>query len=93
MKNTRWTQDEDEFLLRYHGVGADFVASHDLGRPDGAGERRLAKLTKTGARHYHAQMQLARLEYEVRAGFIPARHAENDLTYWAREAAETEAAA
>ena len=64
----RWTAEEDEFLLTYHGVGADFVASHDLGRPHGAGERRLKKLTESGARVAFAKMVLAQGEFNLLAG-------------------------
>ena len=42
-----WTDKEDRFLAFYGpAVGYDFVASHDLGRPAGAGKRRIAWLRK-----------------------------------------------
>lgn len=44
----RWTHKDDLFLVRFHEVGADYVASHDLGFAKGAGSKRLAKLKETG---------------------------------------------
>lgn len=43
----RWTERDDRFLAFYGpAVGYDFVASHDLGRPAGAGVRRMRWLRK-----------------------------------------------
>ena len=53
-KKGPWSEADDAFLLEFHGVGANFVASHDLGRADGAGEARLKKLIDTGAAHEFA---------------------------------------
>jgi hypothetical protein len=44
----RWTYKDDVFLVRYIDMGADFIASHDLGFADGAGEKRVKILKKTG---------------------------------------------
>lgn len=44
----RWTIKDDQFLAEYHEVGADFIASHDLGFADGAGTKRIAKLKEAG---------------------------------------------
>lgn len=45
----RWTYKDDDFLVRYHEISADYIASHDLGfKTKGAGERRLKLLRETG---------------------------------------------
>jgi len=45
----RWTLNDDQFLAAYHEVGADYVASHDLGHHGkNAGTKRIAKLKETG---------------------------------------------
>ena len=45
----RWSLDDDRFLVRYHAIGADYVASHDLGfKSKGAGTARIAKLKEAG---------------------------------------------
>lgn len=81
----RWTSDEDAFLLEHHGaVGADFLASHDLGRPDGAGSRRLAALTKSGARLAFARMRKARAEFDYCAGRFRDEYAD-EMDRWERE--------
>lgn len=82
----RWTREEDEMILRYHGVGADFVATHDLGRPSGAGSRRLAHLTKSGARFHFAAMMLQYIEFEVATGRGCYGYADL-LQYWEQEMA------
>jgi hypothetical protein len=84
----RWTAEEDGFLLTYHGVGADFVASHDLGRPDGAGERRLKKLTESGARVAFAKMVLADIEFNSLAGRKSWNDAQETLR-WENEVNES----
>jgi hypothetical protein len=60
----RWTYEEDEFLLRWHNIGPDFIAYHDLDRAMGAGSRRMKKLTETGARKLFAEMKLKQIEFE-----------------------------
>lgn len=82
----RWTREEDEILLRYHGVGADFVATHDLGRPSGSGSRRMAHLTKSGARFHFAAMMLQDIEFEVAAGRGGYGYADL-VPYWEQEMA------
>ena len=70
--DVKWTRDEDEFLLFYHiclgpdGTGADFVASHDLGKPDGEGSKRLNELTQSGERAEFARLQLDELKSQVK---------------------------
>lgn len=44
----RWTMKDDQFLAEFHEIGADFIASHDLGFADGAGEKRITKLKEAG---------------------------------------------
>lgn len=45
----RWTYKDDDFLVRYHEIGADYIADHDLGfKAKGAGTRRLNLLRETG---------------------------------------------
>ncbi len=67
--SARWTSDEDAFLLLWHWtVGADYVASRDLNRPDGAGSRWLRALTKSGARRQFAQATLHMMEFDRLAG-------------------------
>ncbi len=47
MSGKRWSDHDDRFLVFYGAaVGYDFVASHDLGRPKGAGTRRMRWLRK-----------------------------------------------
>ena len=43
----RWTAQDDEFLARWGAcAGYAFVSSHDLGRSEAAGRRRIAWLRK-----------------------------------------------
>lgn len=44
----RWTLKDDHFLVRYHEIGADYVASHDLGFKKGAGTKRVKALKAAG---------------------------------------------
>ena len=45
----RWTMKDDMFLVEYHGVGANYVADHDLGfKGRNVGEKRVAKLKAAG---------------------------------------------
>ncbi len=47
MSGKRWSERHDRFLAFYGpAIGYDFVASHDLGRPAGAGVRRIRWLRK-----------------------------------------------
>lgn len=86
----RWTAEEDAFLLTYHKIpgGADFVASHDLGRPHGAGSRRLKKLTESGARLAFEEAQLLWLRFEIAAG-RPPHFVEEEIERWEQDIAET----
>jgi hypothetical protein len=81
----RWTNEEDAFLLTYQsGVNADFIAEHDLGRPWGAGSRRMKKLNKTGARAAFARMMFCVAEFEMlagRGGYDP----EGEMRRWEQE--------
>ena len=87
-----WTPQDDEFLLRYHNLGANFIASHDLGRPDGAGKRRMDHLTRSGARLAHARAQLFMMEYLLLSGISRASFdvdvTRDERDYWASEIAE-----
>jgi len=49
MSNKRWTLKDDIFLVRYHELGVDYIADHDLGfhRP-GAGVKRMKLLKERG---------------------------------------------
>lgn len=45
----RWTYDDDMFLSAFYEVGANYIASHDLGfTGKNAGEKRVAKLKELG---------------------------------------------
>ena len=84
----KWTQKEDEFLLFYHSaIDADYIASHDLGRPHGAGSKRLKKLTKSGARLAFAQMKFHEIEFNMLAGREPigSEDTEDQLRRWENE--------
>jgi hypothetical protein len=77
----RWDPDEDAFLITWsEAAGANFVASHDLGRPDGAGARRLRHLDKSGASIAFFDYELARVEFMRKAG-----HFTDDEASWYRE--------
>lgn len=78
--SARWTPDEDAFLLHWEGVGADYVASHDLSRPDGAGSRRLKHLYSTGARKHWLVSEIARLRFERAAGHVRGAMAHEALS-------------
>jgi hypothetical protein len=64
----RWDCDEDAFLLRWHKIGPEFIASHDLGRPESSGPRRLRHLTQSGARYAFARSQISLAQFERLAG-------------------------
>ena len=69
MAGKRWTIDEDEFLLKYGAmVGYNFVASHDLGRPNGAGERRYRKLRSNGALEKFIRYKIEFIQFESLSG-------------------------
>jgi hypothetical protein len=81
----RWQPDDDAFLLKWHNAaGADFVASHDLGRPDGAGSRRLKALDKCGASVAFAKARLADLDWLKAAGHYSAETIEDEREFWTR---------
>lgn len=63
-----WTEKEDSFLIYYEDVGPDFVASHDFGRPDGSGSRRIKKLRESGAVLAFWKRELAQMEYHLARG-------------------------
>ena len=90
----RWTEDEDSFLLTYCGIGADFIASHDLGRPDGAGGRRLSKLISTGAAEHFAIAMKNLGIYRQKAGHIQGRISdeinESSIEDWVNKSIEWE---
>lgn len=44
----RWSLDDDIFLVDFSQLGPDFIASHDLSKGKGAGERRAKKLKELG---------------------------------------------
>ena len=64
----RWTREEDKFLMTYWGIGPDFIASHDLGRPHGAGSRRMAKLKKSGALEFFIKIRIMEIQLDVLCG-------------------------
>ncbi len=79
----RWTSDDDAFLLRWHeAAGADFVASHDLGRPDGAGSRRIRVLDRSGASVLFAHAMLANLDWLEAVGHVHPDWAKEDREFW-----------
>lgn len=84
----RWSHEDDAFLLRWHIVGEDFVAEHDLGRPWGAGTRRMKKLSQTGARGHFARMMYARAEFERACGRMSEKEYIEEIGHWAKEEAE-----
>lgn len=82
----RWNLQDDQFLTEHHEVGADFVASHDLGfHGKGAGTKRLEKLKETGVFDKMVAYREARIEMQIAwsLAFGPA---------WAKEIAESEQA-
>lgn len=72
-----WTEKDDAFLMAYHQMDANYVASHDLGKGPGAGVRRMKKLRKSGAFLAFAKMRLAQLQYDLVSGH--ARGAERRM--------------
>lgn len=45
----QWTLEDDIFLFQFHEIGADYVASHDLGHHGkGAGTKRIKALKAWG---------------------------------------------
>lgn len=63
MSGKRWTEKHDRFLAFYGlAVGYNFVASHDLGRPAGAGTRRMRWLRKNNQELVaHEEAQAAKM--------------------------------
>lgn len=45
----RWTWDDDLFLAAYFDAVGDMCGWHDLGKPEGAATKRVAKLKACGA--------------------------------------------
>jgi len=90
VKKGLWTDDEDAFLLTWEGIGADFVASHDLGRADGAGTARMRKLIASGAAEKFAQAQKLICEYRLLAGLCRSAFAQeatqDDAEQWEEKA-------
>lgn len=68
-------------------AGADFVASHDLGRPNGAGSRRMRHLDKTGASVLFATARLANVDWLEAAGHVAPEWAEQERDFWNRNLA------
>ena len=68
-----WTEKEDALLMLNEGIGPDFVARHDLGRPDGAGSARLKKLIASGAAHEFARAMLHLENYRLLSGTVRSR--------------------
>lgn len=80
----RWKIDDDLFLVRFQELGADFIASHDLGfHGKGAGERRIAKLKYTGV--YDLIIAAQKADTEMRCAHTLAFGPE-----WAKEIAASE---
>lgn len=78
----RWNPQDDEFLLAWHdAAGADWVATHDLGRPKGAGTRRLRQLDKSGATLAYLDRELLHIDFMWKAGYWNDEEAR-----WHREA-------
>lgn len=44
----RWTFEQDLMLAEYEGIDANMIAEHDLGKPKGAGARRVKTLKDKG---------------------------------------------
>ena len=89
----RWTYDEDCFLLTWHrAVGASFVASHDLGRPESAGPRRLRHLDQTGASLKFAEAQILLAEFAESAGHSILEYSETMTGFWGEERERAKAA-
>lgn len=85
----RWTEEEDHFLLTWaDAAGADFVAQHDLGRPWGAGSRRLNALNENGASRHFAAMMIERLHFELAAGRGKRHEYQHELHRWEAKHAE-----
>lgn len=86
----RWNPDEDEMLIALHSeVGANFLAQHDLGRPYGAGAKRLKHLDKTGASVAFYDKELANIGFMEKAGHYKKREADwlRDNAHYGRNAA------
>lgn len=56
----RWTYENDVFLAAFYEVGANYIASHDLGfSGKNAGEKRVAKLKELGVWNFLTAFHLA----------------------------------
>lgn len=86
VKKGPWTEEEDGFLLTYCDVGPDFIASHDLGRADGAGMKRLTKLIRSGAAEQYAAAMEHLHAYRIDAGLCRSAFgqemAQDAIAYW-----------
>lgn len=71
----RWTPEDDEFLARWGAAaGYAFVASHDLGRSERAGQRRIVWLRKHKPELIQAMAQeQEKFEAKQRADFERGR--------------------
>ena len=65
MKKGKWTPNEDAFLMRWHGIGLEYIAGHDLGRSYASARRRFQFLTDSGARRAFAESQYQMIEYAL----------------------------
>lgn len=83
-KKGPWSEEDDAFLMRYIGIGAEFISRHDLGRPEKAGGARMAKLVETGAAESFALAMMHLSRYRVQVG--------RDRSEFGRELLEGEAA-
>lgn len=87
----RFSCEEDFFLIQYGpAVGFDHVASHDLGRPKGAGRRRADRLINSGAALAYCQAQIAMCRYHDALGdkicVTDNAHYWGNLADWYRKA-------
>jgi hypothetical protein len=90
MAKGRWTENEDAFLLRWHMIGMEMIAKHDLARPVSSVKRRFKYLTETGARRCMAEMFVSRADYLVKSGTAKGWAAERcseEACYWLGEIA------
>jgi hypothetical protein len=92
-----WTMSDDIFLLTHHrNVCPNYIASHDLGRPHGAGALRFNMLTRSGARLELSRAQLHICNYKLESNLARSafdREVVFDFgQYWRAEIAELEKA-
>ncbi len=78
----RWKIENDIFLVSYEGVGADYVANHDLGfQGKKAGSERINKLKESGI--YDKIVQYEKAKQEMHDAWTMAFGPE-----WAKEIVE-----